>query len=278
LRSGDNPHQRTATYTRCDPEPLEQAEMNTEEALTAFATVIIVISVIAVVAFALAKITQYQRSRGARSAFAPPDEPPDSRTQWSDDAFGVPTPPPLTGDNDAAAAPAAEAVVVNYSEPVPVVEPEPAPAPPLPPPPLPVPPPPPPPIVEDTRSEPAPAEPPPAPPAPVAADPAPPAGELSGEHWVLGSSPFLPTPRGGTPSAAAIERRFWQNLATGHSAELLGPENLSRLAEGKPPLRVNRRTGRTEALQTPPLNAPGDEERAPRWPSQANDPFANAQT
>ena len=100
--------------------------------------------------------------------------------------------------------------------------------------------------------------------------------ESTGDHWVLGSSPFLPTPRGSNPSPASIERRYWQNLAAGNSAEWLGPDNLARLAEGKPPARVNRRTGRTEQLQAPPLNEPGDEHDAPRWPAQAVDPFARA--
>jgi len=54
----------------------------------------------------------------------------------------------------------------------------------------------------------------------------------------------------------------------------LGKDNLARLAEGKPPTRINRRTGRSEELQAPALNEPGDEHTKPRWPSQAQDPFA----
>lgn len=243
--------------------------MTTEEALTAFATVILLVAIISVIAFVLSKLGQFRRSRQARAAFAPQADVQEDRTQWSDDAFGVPAPPPLTGEQPPAGANPDEAVVVQYSEPVPAVEPEPQPPPPLPPPPLPVPPPPP----APEPPEPAAAD--PVPP-PLPPEPSEPTEQPTGDHWVLGSSPFLPTPRGGQPSAASIQRRYWQNLAAGDAADWLGHENLARLAEGKPPLRINRRSGRTEELQPPPLHEPGDEDTPPTWPSQAEDPFAGA--
>jgi hypothetical protein len=243
--------------------------MNTEEALTAFATVILVVAIFSIIVFVLAKISHYQRSRKARAAFVSPPQAAEDRTQWSDDAFGVPAPPPLESDPPTAVAAAGAAVVVDFTDPPPAPEPEPQPPPPLPPPPLPVPPPPPAPSLPDEASAEPNLQPPPAPAPQQEAEP-----EPTGDHWVLGASPFLPTPRGGRPAATSIQRRYWQNLAGGSSTDWLEPASAARLAEGKPPTRVNRRTRRSEELQAPPLNEPGDESVPPRWPSQAPDPFA----
>lgn len=55
-----------------------------------------------------------------------------------------------------------------------------------------------------------------------------------------------------------------------------GAGNITRLADGEPPQRLNRRTGETETMALEGLGSPG-QPGAPRpyWPGDDIDPFQN---
>ena len=61
--------------------------------------------------------------------------------------------------------------------------------------------------------------------------------------WRVGCDPLALTASGAEPAAPTIRARVWKNHSVGGT---WSEENLARLRAGKPPLRVNPITGRTE--------------------------------
>ena len=94
--------------------------------------------------------------------------------------------------------------------------------------------------------------------------------------WRPGQYVFNLTPDGREPSATTVRTRYWKNVAATAGASVFGETNLSRMGDGKPPQRLNHRTGNVESMRLPGTHVgdDGGQTPVPEWPAPEVDPFA----
>lgn len=97
-----------------------------------------------------------------------------------------------------------------------------------------------------------------------------------GRGWRPGQYVFNLTPDGREPSATTVRTRYWKNVAATMGASVFGETNLSRMGDGKPPQRLNHRTGTVESMRLPSTHVgdDGGQTPVPEWPAPELDPFA----
>lgn len=94
--------------------------------------------------------------------------------------------------------------------------------------------------------------------------------------WRPGQYVFNLTPDGREPSPTTVRTRYWKNVAATAGAPVFGDSNLDRMGVGKPPQRLNHRTGKLESMRLPSAHVGDDGGRTPvpEWPTTELDPFA----
>lgn len=93
--------------------------------------------------------------------------------------------------------------------------------------------------------------------------------------WMPGDPLWTPTAKGTKPSPTLVRRRFWQSASVLiPGIRWYGVENIERMADGQPPRRRNRATGKIESMQITGLRSSDDRTISrPYWPSTEPDPF-----
>jgi len=93
--------------------------------------------------------------------------------------------------------------------------------------------------------------------------------------WQPGDPLWTPTAKGTKPSPTLVRRRFWQSAAVLiPGIRWYGMENVTRMADGNPPRRRNRRNGKLESMQITGLRSSDDRTISrPYWPGNEPDPF-----
>lgn len=100
-------------------------------------------------------------------------------------------------------------------------------------------------------------------------------GRDRGRGWQVGLDVFNFTEEGTEPDSTEVERRYWLNVAAADTTRMFGEGNHQRMADGKPPKRRNRRTGRVESMQLEgtDFQSTGGLTPVPNWPTSDVDPF-----
>jgi filamentous hemagglutinin len=89
-------------------------------------------------------------------------------------------------------------------------------------------------------------------------------------RWKPGDDVYNPT-RNGHPSEQTVRRREWMNEAQNPNRDDYTPTDFDRMKKGKPPERINPRTGERESMERshePVPKRDGGKQTQPRWPDE----------